>query len=66
MKVIVFRPYKRINDRELLHQIYKIFARLREEPYNEENNHKCDHLIREAKVRNLKLSKEQLYDKIIY
>ncbi len=67
MKVLEFRPYKKVKDSDLLIEIYHIFDRMRvQEIDDDETRKRCDQLIREAKLRQLKCSKENLYHKILY
>ncbi|AOT68847.1 hypothetical protein [Geosporobacter ferrireducens] len=66
MTVILFRPFKRMNDRELIEKIYSTFDHLKKGPDNREISHLCDQLIREAKIRKLECPKEILYERIFY
>ncbi|MFZ5969007.1 MAG: hypothetical protein ACOYVK_17765 [Bacillota bacterium] len=67
MKVLMFRRYKRLDEEELLDQIYDAFELLKTNKQQlKENMELCDQLIREAKHRKLSCSKEVLYDKIMY
>lgn len=67
MKILTFRPYKRMKDCELIHFIYHTFDQMKDlNLYDEENLWFCDQLIREAKLRKLRCSKEILYNRILY
>lgn len=66
MTVILFRPLKRMKDRDLITEIHNTFDHLKKEPYNREISLLCDQLIREAKARKLECPKEILYDRILY
>ena len=66
MTVILFRPFKRMNDGELIQEIYRVFDHLKDGPSNGEFFQLCDQLIREAKTRELQCPKEILYDRMLY
>ncbi len=67
MKILLFRPFKRLSDQELMHALYKTFDDLKSENLDSEKNMKqCDDLIKEAKLRNLYCSQEFLYQKILF
>ncbi|QEK12549.1 hypothetical protein FQB35_09550 [Crassaminicella thermophila] len=67
MKVLNFRPFKRLNDEELINKIHETFKCLKsEDKYYKETLAICDQLIKEVKLRNLYYSKERLYNKILF
>lgn len=66
MTVILFRPFKRMDDGELLQEIYKIFELLKDQPGDQAYFQLCDQLVREAKIRELECPKDILLDRILY
>jgi len=65
MKILMFRPYKKLKDTELLNKIYETFEVIKLSSDYETMN-LCDVLIREAKYRRLRCSKEMMYQKILF
>ncbi|MBB6217087.1 DNA/RNA-binding domain of Phe-tRNA-synthetase-like protein [Anaerosolibacter carboniphilus] len=67
MKILEFRPYKKMKDNDLLNQIHHTFDYMRtQDIHDDEALKRCDQLIREAKLRRLRCSKENLYYRILY
>jgi hypothetical protein len=67
MKILAFRPYKKLRDYDLLIEIHNTFDFMRaQDAYSDETLQRCSQLIREAKFRGISCSKENLYHRILY
>ncbi len=67
MKIIYFRPYKKLEDMQLMLKIFETYENLKKNTKSyEENIDLCNALIKEAKARKLSCPKELMYKNIIY
>ena len=66
MKVILFRPYKRLDDTELFNKIYETYGRIKRNDMKNVDISQCDALIREAKCRKLRCSKVMMFKRMFF